>query len=251
MEIAEHIKSLSHEGHLLAAAAEGAGPGAAVPTCPDWQVRHLLRHTGMVHRWATAFVAEGHTAYHPDGGEPDLDGFELLAWFREGHGLLVHALTAAPAGLECWTFMPAPSPLAFWARRQAHETTVHRVDAESALGGPLSPVGQALALDGIDELLTRFHARPKSRVRTDVPCTLRIRATDADAAWTVRLSAEPPQAVRGEGSPEPGTVDCELSGTAEQLHLALWNRLPLAAVTLTGDERPALLWAEKSGISWS
>ena len=29
-------------------------------------------------------------------------------------------------------------PLAFWARRQAHETAVHRVDAESALGAPLS-----------------------------------------------------------------------------------------------------------------
>ncbi|MGP3633909.1 maleylpyruvate isomerase family mycothiol-dependent enzyme [Streptomyces sp. 24-1644] len=251
MEIAEHIKSLSDAGLSLAAAAEKAGPGAAVPTCPDWQVRHLLRHTGMVHRWATAFVVEGHTTYHPDGGEPDLDGPELLAWFREGHGLLVEALTTAPADLDCWSFMPAPSPSAFWARRQAHETTVHRVDAESALGGPLSPVGEALALDGIDELLTCFHARPKSRVRTDIPCTLRVRATDADAAWTVRLSAEPPQAVRDENSCEPTPADCELSGTAEQLYLVLWNRLPLSAVTLTGDEGPARLWAENSGITWS
>ena len=251
MEIVEHINSVSEQGRSLAAAAEEAGPGATVPTCPGWQVRNLLRHTGMVHRWATAFVAEGHTEYHPDGGEPDLDGADLLAWFREGHGRLTDALKAAPDDLHCWTFMPAPSPLAFWARRQAHETTIHRVDAESARGGALSPVPHALALDGIDELVTGFHARPKSRVRTDTPRTLRVRVTDADAAWTVRLSAGPPQAVRGGTPSEQESVDCELSGTAEQLYLALWNRLPLSAVTLTGDRGPALLWAENSGITWS
>ncbi|MGA6220933.1 maleylpyruvate isomerase N-terminal domain-containing protein, partial [Streptomyces umbrinus] len=92
MEIAEHIRSLDREGGLLAEAAEEAGADAKVPTCPEWQVRDLLRHTGMVHRWATAFVAEGHTSYHPDGGLPELDGAELLAWFREGHRGLVETL---------------------------------------------------------------------------------------------------------------------------------------------------------------
>ncbi|WP_392676023.1 maleylpyruvate isomerase family mycothiol-dependent enzyme [Streptomyces sp. LN785] len=250
MEITDHIKSLAEAGHLLAAAAEQAGPGAPVPTCPGWQVRSLLRHTGMVHRWATAYVTEGHTSYRPDGGEPDLDGGALLDWFREGHGGLVDALAHAPADLECWTFMPAPSPLAFWARRQAHETTIHRVDAESARGGPLSPVTAVRALDGIGELLLGFHARPKSRVRTQEPRTLRIRATDTDTAWTVRLSPEPPRAARTDGC-EDGGVDCELSGTAEELYLTLWNRLPVTAVTVTGDPGLATLWCENSGVTWS
>jgi hypothetical protein len=74
MEISALIKSLLLEGQLLAAAAEEAGPDAAVPTCPPWQVRHLLRHTGTVHRWATAFVVEGHTEHRDGAGEPDLDG---------------------------------------------------------------------------------------------------------------------------------------------------------------------------------
>ncbi|MFG2630980.1 maleylpyruvate isomerase family mycothiol-dependent enzyme [Streptomyces sp. NPDC048473] len=249
MEITDHVKSLTVEGQLLATAAQEAGTGAPVPTCPGWQVRDLLRHTGMVHRWATAFVVEGHTSYHPDGGEPDLAGPELLDWFREGHGLLVDALAAAPAGLECWTFMPAPSPLAFWARRQAHETTIHRVDAESARGGRLSQVAADHAVDGIDELLRGFHARPKSKVRTDTPRSLRVRATDTDATWTVRLSPEPPQAVRNEVAPEEGSADCELSATAEELYLTLWNRLPLTAITLTGDPEPARLWCENSGVT--
>ena len=90
------VEILDREGRLLAAAAEGAGTEAKVPTCPDWRVRDLLRHTGMVHRWAAAFVAEGHMSYHPDGGLPDLDGAELLAWFREGHRYLVGTLASAP-----------------------------------------------------------------------------------------------------------------------------------------------------------
>ncbi|WP_329165279.1 maleylpyruvate isomerase N-terminal domain-containing protein [Streptomyces sp. NBC_01717] len=253
METTDHVKSLTEAGHLLAAAAEQAGPGASVPTCPGWQVRNLLRHTGMVHRWATAYVAEGHTSYHPDGGEPDLDGGELLDWFREGHGLLVNALESASTELECWTFLPAPSPLVFWARRQAHETTIHRVDAESACGGPLSTVAAGQALDGIDELLLGFHARPKSRVRIDAPRTLRVRATDTGDAWTVRLSSEPPQAERESKADthRAGSGDCELSGTAEGLYLTLWNRLPLTAVTVTGDRGLARLWCENSGVTWS
>lgn len=38
--------------------------------------------------------------------------------------------------VDCWTFLDAPSPLAFWARRQAHETAIHRADAQLAADGP-------------------------------------------------------------------------------------------------------------------
>ncbi|TRV72724.1 maleylpyruvate isomerase family mycothiol-dependent enzyme [Streptomyces sp. 130] len=255
MRITEHIAALAAEGHLLADAADEAGSAAPVPTCPDWRVRDLLGHTAMAHAWAAAFVREGHTSYVPDGGEPELDGPELSAHFREGHRLLVEALENAPQDLACWSFLPAPSPLAFWARRQAHETTIHRVDAESARGGGLSPVAPAFALDGIDELLRGMHARPKSRVRTGSPRTLRVRATDtdtgADTVWTVRLSDEPPVAVREETPAGTDAVDCELSAPAGTLYLALWNRLPLSDLTVTGDEELARLWRDRSSITWS
>lgn len=251
MEIAEHINTVAAEGRLLAEAAQEAGTGAPVPTCPGWQVRDLLRHTAMVHTWAAAFVAEGHTSYVPDAGEPDLDGPELLDRFREGHRRLVDALAGASPDVKCWTFFASPSPLAFWARRQAHETTIHRVDAESARGGALSPVAAPHAVDGIDELLRGFQTRPKSRMRTEVPRTLRVRATDTGTVWTVRLSAQPPRTVRETGVPADRAADCELSATAQELCLSLWNRLPLTALTVTGDPDLARLWRENSAVTWA
>ncbi|MET9429391.1 MULTISPECIES: maleylpyruvate isomerase family mycothiol-dependent enzyme [unclassified Streptomyces] len=246
MEITEYLETLAREGRLMAEAAEKAGLDAPVPPCPGWRVRDALRHTGVVHRWATAFVVEGHGSFHPMADEPDLDGDELVAWFREGHGLLVQALSDAPDSLECWTFLPGSSPRGFWSRRQAHETAVHRVDVQAALGdAALGPVDAEFAADGIDELLCGFHAREKSRVRTQEPAVLRVRATDTGDVWTVRLSAQPPRATRGD---DGGAADCELSGPAERLYLALWNRLPQSAVTVTGDERLARLWRETSAI---
>jgi len=246
MDTDAFVGTLDREGGLLASAAEEAGVDAEVPTCPEWRVRDLLRHTGMVHRWATAFVAEGYTEYHPDGGLPDLDGADLVTWFRDGHRSLVDALSAAPPDVECWHFLPAPSPLAFWARRQAHETTVHRLDAEAARGGVAGEIAPDFAADGIDELLRGFHARRKSRVRSEEPRVLRVRATDTDSAvWTVRLSQEPPAAERD----DIGDADCELAGPAGQLYRALWNRGPFPRVT--GDLSLAGLWREKSAITWS
>jgi uncharacterized protein (TIGR03083 family) len=246
METAEFLRTLDREGRLLAAAAEEAGTEARVPTCPGWQVRDLLRHTGMVHRWAAAFVAEGRTSHHPGGGLPGLDGPELVAWFREGHRHLVGTLSSAAPDVRCWHFLPAPSPLAFWARRQAHETAVHRVDAESARGGTPTAIGPEFALDGVDELLCGFHARPRSRVRSEEPRVLRVRATDVgNAVWTVRLSAEPPVTERGDA----GDADCEVAGPAAKLYLALWNRMPFPDVT--GDASVAALWRDNSAVTWN
>ncbi|MGW2642699.1 maleylpyruvate isomerase family mycothiol-dependent enzyme [Streptomyces sp. NPDC001348] len=244
MDTADHLHVLDHEGRLLAEAAAKAGTDAKVPTCPGWQVRDLLRHTGAVHRWAAGFVADGLGEPRPPEDGPALDGDELVSWYRDSHRRLVGTLAAAPPDVACWTFHPAPcaSPLAFWTRRQAHETTVHRYDAESAAPGTASRIATDFAVDGIDELLRGFHARPKSRVRTDRTRVLRVRTLDADAVWTVRLSDRAPVAGLGES----GDAEAELAGPADQLYLALWNRLPVPRVT--GDAALATLWRESSAI---
>lgn len=247
MHTSEYIGHLQREGELLADAAGQAGEHAPVPTCPGWTTGDLVRHTSTFHRWAARIVAGPLPGPVPEDPLPHAPtGAELLPWFRDGHDALLRTLRAADPDLECWAFLPAaPPPLTFWARRQAHETAMHRVDAESARGGELTPFDAAFAADGIDELLTGFHARPKSRVRTEHPRTLRVRPSDTDAVWTVRLSPDaPPHTERSAAAP----ADCELAGPAQTLYLLLWNRLPLDAATITGDPALARLWRETSGI---
>ncbi|WP_020674123.1 maleylpyruvate isomerase family mycothiol-dependent enzyme [Amycolatopsis nigrescens] len=232
MRIAEFVETVGQEGRLFAAAAERADAAAPVATCPGWLMRDLVIHLGSVHRWATAFVAEG--GQQPVGlpEAPELSDDALVPWFREGHGRLVETLSSAPPDLACWTFLPASSPVAFWTRRQAHETAVHRVDAEIARGGQLSSLRPAFAADGIDELLAGFYPGAASVLRVESPKTLRFRATDVpEATWTLHLSDGQPRAERTEA----GAADCVYEGTAADLYLVLWNRLPLDAVTITGD----------------
>ncbi len=225
MEVAVHIDALRQEGERMADAVARADPGAAVPTCPDWTVRALVRHMGGVHRWATGFVAEGRT----DAGGPSLDEIvgagpddtELADWLRQGCVALVAALRAAPADLECWSFLPAPSPLAMWARRQAHETAIHRVDAELAAGSTLSPFAPPFAADGVDELLTGFVPRRSTTLRTEQPTTMAVRCRDVDALWTLHLDDEGVTTTHGAGDT---TAACTVTGAAGDLYLALWNR---------------------------
>ena len=97
MEVSEHIDALRAEGELMAKAAATAGADAAVPTCPDWTMRDLVRHTGVVHRWATVHVAEARTSPAETVEEALGDGPDdasLVDWFREGHAALVDALSS-------------------------------------------------------------------------------------------------------------------------------------------------------------
>lgn len=169
--IADHVAVLASEGALMRAAVARGDLDGVVPSCPDWTVRELARHLGRVHRWAAANVELARPTPLTDeeqeaawGAMPS-DG-ELADWYRDAHARLISALTAAPADIACWSFLPAPSPLAFWARRQAHETAIHRIDAQQATGA-VDPVPADFALDGIDELLCGFYGRPGRRLRSE------------------------------------------------------------------------------------
>jgi uncharacterized protein (TIGR03083 family) len=241
VEVSEHIEVLRLEGERMAAAAGVAGPEAPVPTCPDWVVRDLVRHTGAVHRWATGVVATPHTEV-PRAGLEEVAGTwptdaDLVEWFAEGHAGLVAALSAAPADLECWTFLRATSPLAHWARRQAHETTVHRVDSELAAGSASSPIDAVFAADGVDELLCGFVPRRSTKVRAERPTSLRVRSTDAGTAWLVQLDSDGVTSTReDESAPSPAGADCTVAGAAGDLYLALWNRGRQEDLTVEGDD---------------
>lgn len=245
VDVEDHIEQLRSEGSRLAVAVAVAGPDAPVPACPDWVVRDLVLHLGRVHRWATAFVVGGLT--RPDEvdfatvGGPPPDDRQLVDWFVEGHGALVDALATAPPDLECWSFLAAPSPRAFWARRQAHELAVHRVDGEQAAGAAVSSIPPALAADGLDELLVGFVPRLRTggngESRTEPP-SVRIACLDDDAGWLVTLGPERPRTAADHGGDRPeedGGADCTVRGRAEDVFLTLWNRRGTEPLGIEGD----------------
>ena len=193
----------------MAAVAAGLSPDDPVPSCPEWNVRQLLRHTGWVHRWAGTMVRDarleppGREDVLPDGWPPD-EG--LVDWFREGHERLVSELESAPDDLECWTIMQVPDSRTFWARRQAHETAIHRVDAE-LVSGAVTGFDTEHAADGIDELVVFFISRPDRGPRAPEARTLRVVASDAGRHWTVSFGPQD-SAGRAGGA---GLVDCTVA----------------------------------------
>jgi uncharacterized protein (TIGR03083 family) len=263
MEIAEHIDAVRSQGDLLAAAAERGGLDASIPPCPSWRVKDLLRHTGYIHRWAARHITECPDTVLDGPSEADIlragaADPDLLAWFRAGHAALVETLNAADPGLVCATFMDAPSPLAFWARRQAHETAIHRADADSASG--IRPeYDPEFAADGVDELITGFGQRRKYRPSDGHGGGMRVRATDTGHAWYVgaeggRLQTrrEPPGSALV-GSAPAGAAACTVAGPASGLYLFLWNRSDAAqaGVTISGDTDFLDLWRSSVRVRWS
>ncbi len=252
MDTDEHIAALEHEGQLLLTAARSADPDEPVPTCPEWVLRDLLAHIGFVHRWATKYVEQGLADMV---AEPDEAGVlaaappddQLVAWVAEGHAALVRALSAAPADLRCWTFLRAPSPRAFWARRQAHETAVHRVDAELASGARPTGIPARFAADGVDELLLGFLPRPGSKRYTKVgPGTAGFEATDAGSSWTVAVSSTGIDTKRGvEAS------DLLVRGPAQDLYLTLWARRSPEGLELNGETELLADWKKLFRVTWS
>jgi uncharacterized protein (TIGR03083 family) len=256
VDVATHIEALRAEGERMAAAVAAASGDDGVPSCPEWTVRDLVHHLGGVHRWATGYVAGARrTQWDVDlidvvGAWPD--DRDLVSWFRAGYHGLAGALEAAPADLDCWTFLPAPSPLAMWARRQAHETAIHRVDAELATrdDASISPFDPHFAADGVDELLSCFLPRPRSRLRSDPPTTLRVTCADLDAGWLLQIGAE--GVVTTPGRPDRlAEAACEIRAPAADLYLALWSRRPSDVFVVSGDERVLRLFLEKVNIRWA
>ncbi|MCU1397418.1 MAG: hypothetical protein JWN62_527 [Acidimicrobiales bacterium] len=247
-----HLATIALEGRRLAMAASMAGPGAVVPTCPEWSMRDLVLHQGEVHRWATLVVLEGvakPSAVPADHVGPLPGDDDLVAWFTDGLEGLLRALGDAPDDLAAFTFLAdAPAPAVFWSRRQAHETEMHRVDAESALH-VLTPFETASAVDGIDEMLVGFVPRKHTPFHLEPARTLAVHLTDAGSAWHLAISEEPTVTQRMEPG-QPSVADCTVSGSASDVYLALWNRQGVDPLEVTGDASVFDAFRTSVRISW-
>jgi uncharacterized protein (TIGR03083 family) len=215
-----------------------------IPTCPEWTLRQLVTHVGRAHRWAAEITRTRSDAFIPfravpDGKLPD-DPAEQPAWLRAGAARIIAAVREAGSDLV-WSFT-GPAPAGFWIRRMAHETLVHRADAQLAAGAEPEPVIEAaVAADAIDEWLTLLAAGTLSDAgqrTTALPAgaSLHIHATDDGLGDSGELM------IRHDASgltvePGHGKGDAALTGPAASLLLVLMRRRPVSdpAVTVHGD----------------
>jgi len=239
----------------LAAIAGAADPGLAVPSCPDWSLGQLITHVGRVHRWAAEIVGTRSADYIdfrsvPDGKLPG-DQAARATWLTDGAARLVAVLREAGDD-HVWAF-GAQAPVSFWARRQAHETMVHRADAQLTVGDAVH-MPAALAADAIDEWLTvmsgPLYGRPDPRATALPPGrALHVHATDpelgGDGEWLVRRGDA---GVRVEA--RHGGGDVALSGPAADVLLVLMRRRPVAdpAVRVHGDRAVLDRWLDQTSF---
>ncbi len=212
-------------------AAARAGLDVDVPTCPGWQLRDLVAHLGGVYDFRGRNVLRGTVDRPPpdDRRLPDRSDPDLLAWFADGVDRLLCNLGQLPPDAPAHNFARhTPQVVAFWPRRMALETAVHRWDAQLA-HHDAHGFDLAVAVDGIDEVLTVMRPAGLTRTPLEVSGVVSVRLTDSATSWTLRLT---PTAI----SPSVDPPDAELAGTSSAVLLALWGRAPLSSLSLDGDE---------------
>lgn len=227
-----------------------------IPTCPEWTLRQLVTHVGRAQRWAAEITRTKSEEVIPFRAVPDgklpADRAEQRAWLLAGPAKLADGLQQAGSDLV-WSFT-GPVPAGFWLRRMAHETLVHRADAQLAAGVAPEPAIEAdVAADAIDEwlLLCRSGIGQSGDRATALPAgaVLHVHATDdgLDGAgeWLIRQDAAGLVV-------EPGHAkgDAALTGPAASLLLVLLRRRPVSepAVTVYGDSTVADRWLAASAF---
>jgi uncharacterized protein (TIGR03083 family) len=222
MQHDDSLQVIRREGAALLAAAEHA-PGANVRGCPEWDMRDLLWHVGEVHNFWATVVDEKLTDFGSYTQPPRPDAGALASFAREQLDFVVRVLADTDPDAEVWTW--TDDHTAGWiARRMAHETAVHRWDAEDAAGidAQLDP---ELASDGVDEFLSWFLSDK------DVDAgSVHLHATDTPGEWLVRFGSGAPVVTR-----EHAKGDAALRGPASDLILALWKRAPRDRLEIIGD----------------
>jgi uncharacterized protein (TIGR03083 family) len=216
----DYVEHLRVEASTLAAVARRGPLETPVPSCPGWDLAALIGHVGRVHRWAAAAVRSGARPDQATIEGPPQDTAAVAGYLEAGSAELLAALGECDPDTPCWTFSSEPATVGWWARRQAIETTVHRWDAEHALGSA-GPIDAALAADGIDELFDVFvPLRYGSHDGLDIGGSVHLHCTDTTGEWTFRTDDGVFQLTRGHVK-----GDAAVRGPASALLLLLSHRL--------------------------
>ncbi|WP_238017470.1 maleylpyruvate isomerase family mycothiol-dependent enzyme [Dactylosporangium sp. AC04546] len=219
---------------------------APVPSCPEWTTADLVRHVAEVYLHKAMTMR---AAAFPDPWPPEhLAAEESVALLDRAYGELIDEFARRADAEATPTWHKPDQTVRFWIRRMAQESVIHRIDAELALGAPVAPIPDDLAVDGIDEVLKLFvdygtHAWPGEFTTTLSAAkgrTLAVQVTDGPA-WLVRT--DPDAVTVTDAAPSAlSEADALIHGAPAPVLRWLWARESIPTddaqppVTVEGDE---------------
>ena len=248
----DYAAAFLEQNRAFGDAIRSADPSTPVPTCPGWSFKELFRHVGRGDRWAAQIILDRVDHYldprSVEGGKPPPDPDDAISWLHGGAQRLIDALELTGPVTPVWTFLGS-RPAYWWVRRRLHEATVHRADAELALGLDYTLTPE-LAADAISEWLERVAAqagRDGAPLPIENGSTVHLHATDpglgATGEWTLSSDGS-----RITWSHEHGKGTVALRGGAAELLLAIVRRKPVAdtGITVFGDDAVWQNWLDRT-----
>ncbi|MFD3929905.1 maleylpyruvate isomerase family mycothiol-dependent enzyme [Streptomyces sp. NPDC058614] len=229
-----------------AAVASAPSLDVQVPTCPEWTLFDLAEHIGEGRRdWAATVAAGPAAAKSAAEGAPAAprEREALQSWLATSTQQLLDALREAGPDRGCWTWWGAsqsPQTCGAVARHQLQQLAVHTYDAQVTVGAP-EPLPDEVALDGVEEFLFTCVATPSAWPHK--PTAFDFHATeghswrltvDGDGARSTRIPAPgtTPVTAADEG---PNAVGVSVRGTASELVLFVYGRIPADSLQADGD----------------
>ncbi|MBP2324169.1 uncharacterized protein (TIGR03083 family) [Kibdelosporangium banguiense] len=224
-----------------AAVRQVPGDAPLIASCPGWSTSDLVAHLGGVQRYVIRLISTRATV-PPDPMEisymrlpADTEGWPmpdtapnlglmpagLIDWFAEGAAELAELFATTASDTPVWTWSREQTA-GFWLEMQTIEAAVHRWDANN------QPIDHELARSAIEQTFTVMAPFRRARQKAPAGQGERFRFTDGTISRTVQFSGDDVQLVDGSG-------DVELLGTASDLMLFLWQRVPADHFDITGD----------------
>jgi uncharacterized protein (TIGR03083 family) len=227
---------------LVAVSSGAASLDTAVPTCPGWDVGQLVSHLGGIYG-RVGYIVSSRALEPPDRSKLPVapEGEALIGWFAEQRAAVFASLESADDATRVWNWTAdSPGSASFWARRMAHETLIHRVDAELAQGlQPAQPMPE-VAADTVTEFLELFLPRFEAKLKEAGAGSIHLHATDAHAAeWTLCFGADGARFSR-----DHERADVALRASAFELACWSWGRLPTDRLETFGEHQLADLFQQ-------
>jgi len=231
----QYLLHLNADYQLLAAAIPETP--VEVPSCPGWSTNDLAKHMAHVYLGQAYVVETGSQAKNKEHLAPyprTDDAMKFMTW---GFEAITKALDINRTERPTWSWHHNDHSVDFWFRRMAHETVIHRIDAEQAVS-TVSKIDEVFALDGVDEVLDFL---PLMGSWPEVPNVdfgiVSIVATTKSRSQVWDLNFTDKAATVSAADQANASARLVISGDAEAMDLYLWGRIDSSdsRISITGE----------------